>query len=176
MDSCEETLHESVSSLLSDQKMDLSLPNIKNEITEEEEEDRDENDSSSSSRLSQSLASSSSYSALRTRSGRCVKYNSDYQEKYKQKQQRQNLFYQVKKALNKSDTERTQDDQDLLTNCKDLVQHAEICKQNRVLAAKHQEIHLDDQQSLEAKCLELANAINNSKCCVVYTGAGLSTS
>ena len=112
----------------------------------------------------------------RTRSGRCVKVNTEYTEKYAKKKQRQNLYYQVKKVLDKPAEERNKDDTDLLDNCKDLVDHADLCRQNRILAAKHQEIILDDPKTLETKCTELAESIRNSKCCVVYTGAGISTS
>ena len=85
-------------------------------------------------------------------------------------------MHEVKKALKKCATDRTKDDIDLLENCKDLVQHVDLCEQNRMLAAAHQEIILDDLNLLETKCKELANAIRNSKCCVIYTGAGISTS
>lgn len=85
-------------------------------------------------------------------------------------------MHEVKKALKKCATDRTKDDIDLLENCKDLVHHVDLCEQNRMLAAAHQEIILDDLNLLETKCKELANAIRNSKCCVIYTGAGISTS
>ena len=112
----------------------------------------------------------------RTRSGRCVKFTSEYSEKTAKKQQRQNMYYQVKKVLDKPLEERTKDETDLLTNCKDLVNHADLCRQNRILAAKHQEIVVDDAKTLDKKCIELAEAIRSSKCCVIYTGAGISTS
>jgi hypothetical protein len=112
----------------------------------------------------------------RTRSGRCVKFNTEYSEKYAKKQQRQNMYSMVKKALDKPVEERSKDDADLLDNCKDLVVHADLCRQNRILAAKQQEIIVDDAKTLELKCVELAEAIRNSKCCMVYTGAGISTS
>ena len=51
--------------------------------------------------------------------------------------------------------------------------HADLCRQNRILAAKHQEIIVDDAKTLELKCIELAEAIAASKCCMVYTGAGI---
>jgi hypothetical protein len=86
------------------------------------------------------------------------------------------INYQVKKALDKPVEERNKDDVDLLDNCKDLVVHADLCRQNRILAAKQQEIIVDDAKTLELKCIELAEAIRNSKCCMVYTGAGISTS
>ena len=109
----------------------------------------------------------------RTRSGRCVKFNTEYSNKYAKKQQRQNMYYQVKKALDKPVTQRSKDDNDLLENCKDLVTHVDLCRQNRILAAKHQEIVVDDAKILEKKCIELAEAIRSSKCCVIYTGAGM---
>ena len=40
----------------------------------------------------------------------------------------------------------------------------------------HQEIIIDDENLLNEKCKQLADAILKSKFCVVYTGAGLSTS
>ena len=112
----------------------------------------------------------------RTRSGRCIKVNSEYTENYAMKKQQQNLYYQVKKALDKPVEQRSKDDQDLIANCKDLVDHADLCRKNRLLAAKHQEIVVDDADTLAAKCAELADAIRKANCCVVYTGAGISTS
>jgi hypothetical protein len=82
-------------------------------------------------------------------------------------------YYQVKKVLDKPIEERSKDDIDLLGNCKDLVVHADLCRQNRILAAKQQEIVVDDAKTLELKCVELAEAIASSKCAIVYTGAGI---
>lgn len=111
-----------------------------------------------------------------TRSGRLIKYTSDYVEKCTQKRERQSMIYQVKKALNKCTNERTKDDNDLLVNCQDLVKHVDIAKQNRLIAQAHQEIILDDQELLEMKCKELVKSIIAAKSCVFYTGAGISTS
>jgi NAD-dependent deacetylase sirtuin 7 len=115
-------------------------------------------------------------SLLKTRSGRCIKYNSDYLEKNLKKRERQNLIYQIKKALGKTTSDRTQDDLDLLQNFKDLVHEVDLSARNRQNALQHQEIVVDDQETLQTKCEELANAIFNSKGCVIYTGAGISTS
>lgn len=112
---------------------------------------------------------------LKTRSGRIIKQNGDYIQKCANKRERQNLIYQIKKALNKNESERSKDDVDLLTNCKDLVDHVDICKRNRLTQAAHQEIVVDDEKELAAKCEQLSEAILNSKHCVVYTGAGIST-
>lgn len=105
-----------------------------------------------------------------TRSGRLIKYTSDYVEKCTQKRERQSMIYQVKKALNKCTNERTKDDNDLLVNCQDLVKHVDIAKQNRLIAQAHQEIILDDQELLEMKCKELVKSIIAAKSCVFYTG------
>jgi len=111
-----------------------------------------------------------------TRSGRCVKYNSDYTEKCAKKRERQNMMYQVKKALKKCVSERTKDDNDLLANCEDLVKHVDVCERNRLVAQAHQEIILDDPDLLASKCKDLADLILKAKECVFYTGAGISTS
>lgn len=111
-----------------------------------------------------------------TRSGRCLKFNSDYFEKCAKKRERQNLMYKVKKVLKKCASDRTKDENDLLMNCEDLVKHVDVCEKNRLVAQAHQEIVLDDEDLLENKCKELAEAMINAKSCVFYTGAGISTS
>lgn len=107
---------------------------------------------------------------LQTRSGRCIKQNSDYIQKCAVKRERQNLIGQIKKALGKPESERSKDELDLLTNCKDLVQHVDVCQQHRATQAAHQEIVVDDEQLLEQKCGQLAKAISEAKSCIVYTG------
>jgi hypothetical protein len=109
-------------------------------------------------------------SLKRTRSGRALKFTSDYSEKCSAKRERSNMIYQVKKALKKPVSERTKDDNDLLTNCQDLVKHVDICEQNRIISQAHQEIILDDSELLELKCQQLADAIINANSCVFYTG------
>lgn len=111
-----------------------------------------------------------------TRSGRCVKYNSDYTEKCAKKRQRQNMMYQVKKALKKCAQDRTKDDNDLLANCEDLVKHVDVCERNRLITQAHQEIVLDESELLIEKCRQLADLMVKAKSCVFYTGAGISTS
>ena len=125
----------------------------------------------SSSTLSESHAKSDPLK--HTRSGRCLKFNTDYTEKCTQKRQRQNMIYQVKKALKKSTSERTKDDNDLLTNCQDLVKHVDISEKNRIIAQAHQEIVIDDSELLQEKCKELADAIIKAESCVFYTGNNL---
>ncbi len=113
---------------------------------------------------------SSCSSLKRTRSGRALKFTSDYSEKCSAKRERSNMIYQVKKALKKPVSERTKDDNDLLSNCQDLVKHVDICEQNRIISQAHQEIILDDSELLELKCQQLADAIINANSCVFYTG------
>lgn len=148
--------------------MDTSMKN-ENHSEEIKSEKKKANEEASTK-----LSRSSSLSLLQTRSGRCVKYNSDYLEKNMRKRERQSLITQVKKALDRKD--RTQDDLDLLKNYQDLVEQVNITNRNKINAAQHQEIVIDDDENLERKCKEMANAIFNSKHCVVYTGAGISTS
>ena len=119
--------------------------------------------------------SSLNSSYLKTRSGRCIKYNTDYMQRYAIKKQKQDLIHQVKKALKKCSSERSKDEIDLLINCEDLVKHVDVCKQNRIISASHQEILIDEPNDLDTKCKELAEAIRVSKQCVFYTGAGIST-
>lgn len=116
-------------------------------------------------------ASSSSGSLHRTRSGRALKFTSDYTDRCTAKRERTTMIYQVKKALKKPASERTKDDNDLLTNCQDLVKHVDICEKNRIVALAHQEIILDEAEVLEAKCEQLADAIIEAKSCVFYTGS-----
>ena len=113
---------------------------------------------------------SSCSSLKRTRSGRALKFTSDYSEKCSAKRERSNMIYQVKKALKKPVSERNKDDNDLLSNCQDLVKHVDICEQNRIISQAHQEIILDDSELLESKCQQLADAIINANSCVFYTG------
>lgn len=63
----------------------------------------------------------------------------------------------------------------MLTNFKDLVQQVKSSKQQRLNSQIHQEIIIDDDLTLQSKCLELAKLLIESKTCVVYTGAGIST-
>lgn len=116
-------------------------------------------------------ASSSSGSLQRTRSGRALKFTSDYTDRCTARRERSTMIYQVKKALKKPASERTKDDNDLLTNCQDLVKHVDICEKNRVIAQAHQEIILDEAELLETKCGQLADAIIEAKSCVFYTGS-----
>jgi hypothetical protein len=113
------------------------------------------------------------HAVSRTRSGRCVKYNTDYTERNARKRHQQNLIYQVKKALKKCSSERTKEDNDLLTNCQDLVKNIDIAAQNRLIAQAHQEIVIDNDEVLEAKCKQLSDAIVAANgLCLFYTGAG----
>ena len=158
----EDTLNSSSSNNENDTRVNFSLS----------QEDDNEDDLNAH----KETCKSSSLSLLKTRSGRCIKYNSDYLEKNLKKRERQNLIYQIKKALGKNVPDRTQDDLDLLKNFKDLVHEVDLSARNRQNALQHQEIVVDDQETLQVKCQELASAIFNSKGCVIYTGAGISTS
>ncbi|CAF0714785.1 unnamed protein product [Brachionus calyciflorus] len=112
---------------------------------------------------------------LRTRSGRCVKQNSDFNQKILKRNEQKILVDKIKKILDKNESERSEDDKIFLDNFQDLVNNINQNKQNRLTAQAHQEIVIDDEETLKQKCHQLAKALKNSKQCIVYTGAGIST-
>jgi NAD-dependent deacetylase sirtuin 7 len=128
------------------------------------------NDSSELNPENESVASQH-----RTRSGRFVKHTSDYLEKQERKEQRRSLLNQIRSAIEKEACERSQSDLDVMNNFPDLVEQVNACKRNKLAMEAHKEIVLDDESTLNEKCNELAELVYNSKCCVVYTGAGIST-
>lgn len=109
----------------------------------------------------------------RTRSGRCVKTNTAEEAKRHRQEQIANL----KQILKKSESERTLDEVATLESLDHLVKHIENCRSRRSLTQSHHEIKVDEASDLESKCAELARLIAQRKGqCVVYTGAGMSTS
>lgn len=138
-----------------------------------QENDCSINESSLSSELNSEA--DSALSQHRTRSGRFVKHTSDYLEKQEKKEQRRSLLSQIRSALEKEVCERSKNDHDVLNNFPDLVEQVNACKRSKLAMEAHKEIVLDDEATLNQKCNELADLIYNSKCCVVYTGAGIST-
>jgi NAD+-dependent protein deacetylase sirtuin 7 len=87
------------------------------------------------------------------------------------------LITKVKAALKKEETQRTDDERTLLTNCdEEILKHVNECEKNRLLAIAHNQIIIDSDEQLLMKSKELARAIMQSKYCVIYTGAGISTS
>jgi NAD-dependent deacetylase sirtuin 7 len=123
---------------------------------------------------SNSTSSSSLGLILRTRSGRCVK---SYNLEEAQKRQRQNQINRLKIILNKQESQRSEEEKELLVGLNDLVEHIDLCKTRRLLAKSHKEIHIDPMDIIEEKCKELAKLLTDAKGqTVIYTGAGISTS
>lgn len=113
---------------------------------------------------------------LKTRSGRCIKPNSDYYERLSTKKHHKDLVYKIKKILNTPESSRSDEEKELIINFPDIVNNVNLTKIKRVNTQLHQTIFIDDDETLKLKCFELAKAIKNSKNCVIYTGAGISTS
>ena len=114
----------------------------------------------------------------RTRSGRNISSNngSEYTIKNAKKRERQELMRKLRQIRGKSETERTSDDVKMLDACKDLVEHIDLLERHKCTERAHQEIVLDEAGELRAKCKQLAEAMLAAKHCVIYTGAGISTS
>jgi hypothetical protein len=112
---------------------------------------------------------------IKTRSGRCIKENSDFSQKQKQKQERQDQLKKIKSILTKDVSEQSNQEKELLDNCGDLVRHVDVLKRKKLATQEHQEICVDEGQLLEEKCATLAKAMAESKSTVIYTGAGIST-
>nr|AUZ82953.1 sirtuin 7 [Brachionus koreanus] len=113
---------------------------------------------------------------LKTRSGRCIKPNSEYFESISSKKQHKCLVLKIKKILKKQESLRSEEEKDLIINFQDVVKNINLTQTKKSNAQLHQEIVIDEEDILKMKCSELARAIKNSKKCVVYTGAGISTS
>lgn len=113
---------------------------------------------------------------LKTRSGRCIKPNSDYYETLSTKKQHKKLVNKIKKILNTPESARSEEEKELITNFQDIVNNINLTKIKKANTQLHQTVLIDDDETLKSKCLELAKAIKNSKNCVIYTGAGISTS
>ena len=110
---------------------------------------------------------------LQTRSGRCIKqYNLGDINKRKRHAQ----INELKAILKKPESSRSQDELTLLSSLNELVVQIDLCHSKRLLTQSHHEICVDDSPTLQDKCAELAQRIARSQNCVVYTGAGISTS
>ncbi|XP_074649334.1 NAD-dependent protein deacetylase sirtuin-7-like isoform X2 [Tubulanus polymorphus] len=84
-------------------------------------------------------------------------------------------FKKVAAALKKEPSERTVAENELLSYSDDVIKEIQKRAQNREkLKTRQLEIE-DPEEVLHWKCRQLAAAIKQSKCLVVYTGAGIST-
>lgn len=80
------------------------------------------------------------------------------------------------KILKKADGERTDGERKLLAESSALLTIAEKRVQSSKTSVERAKELQDDDATLIAKCKQLASMIRKSKHCVVYTGAGISTS
>ncbi|ELU02773.1 hypothetical protein CAPTEDRAFT_228445 [Capitella teleta] len=81
----------------------------------------------------------------------------------------------ISEIIKKDEFERSSDERDLLHQSPDMVRSVEKRNKLRELS-KHRVQEIEDTaEELNAKCLQLAQAIRNAKSVVLYTGAGIST-
>lgn len=113
---------------------------------------------------------------LQTRSGRVVKESSAYMKKQAERAEHKQLFKRVKEILDKPDTERDETERDTLDKYPFIVRHVDALAKKHLTTSEHNSIYLDSEAECEVKCRQLAELIRRSKSCVVYTGAGISTS
>ncbi|XP_059470045.1 NAD-dependent protein deacetylase sirtuin-7 [Neocloeon triangulifer] len=91
------------------------------------------------------------------------------------KQERTALYKKVTAILQKDETERTQDEKDVLLGCDEVAQEvSKRLKRQQQLKSRIEEVE-DPPSALEEKCRLLAGAIAKSRNLVVYSGAGIST-
>lgn len=113
---------------------------------------------------------------LTTRSGRVVKENSAYQKKQAERAEHRELYKRVKEILDKAESTRDEGERKLLDDHPFIVRHVDALAKKHLTAQEHNSIYLDSESESEAKCAQLAELIRTAKSCVVYTGAGMSTS
>lgn len=113
---------------------------------------------------------------LKTRSGRVVKENSTFMKKQAERAEHKLMYKRIKEILDKPDSSRDQEDRDMLDNYPYLVRQVDALAKKHLTAREHNSIYLDSEEECETKCRQLAELIRNSRSCVFYTGAGISTS
>jgi NAD+-dependent protein deacetylase sirtuin 7 len=111
-----------------------------------------------------------------TRSGRCVKLNKDYVEKYVFKQNQKDLIERIQKIFKKELANRTKEEIDLIENYPEIIKKLEKYKESRDKNKLHQEILIDDLEIIKEKTKKIAELLRSCKYVIVYTGAGISTS
>jgi len=114
------------------------------------------------------MASPPSETATRS----CKSKRSYVSEKTTQRLQRESL----KKILAKEASERTEDEQALVDSSQEIIESIERSKRTRKLSQEHTEIYVDSESEIDAKCAQIGEMMRAAKYCIVYTGAGISTS
>jgi hypothetical protein len=110
------------------------------------------------------------YETTTTRSGRCVKHNQSYVDKYAVKKKQREIIEQLKGILGKSNDERTEDEALFMSRNSELVMRIEETRRVREQTQLHLTVQVDEDSLVELKAEQLANMIKSSKFCIVYTG------
>ncbi|KTF91752.1 hypothetical protein cypCar_00031706, partial [Cyprinus carpio] len=92
-----------------------------------------------------------------------------------QREKQRQTVKTVSRLLQKAEGERTQEDRALLQEHRDTVQELSRRQSRRSLLKRKQEEVFDDAENLKAKVKQLAEALQQAKHVVIYTGAGIST-
>ncbi|XP_054716399.1 NAD-dependent protein deacetylase sirtuin-7-like [Uloborus diversus] len=109
------------------------------------------------------------------RSRRQVKKNQDLQHILFKERERSQMR-QVRRILKKTCLERTEEELKMLDSVPELVSHIQNSIQKHQCLKERAKEVIDSPEVLSIKCAELAKAMKESSCTVVYTGAGISTS
>lgn len=85
------------------------------------------------------------------------------------------ICLQVSSILQKSETDRTFEEAQVLSECSEAVEEVQLRWRKRDEAKRRLEEFEDPPEVLKQKCLILAQAIAQAQHLVIYTGAGIST-
>lgn len=113
---------------------------------------------------------------LKTRSGRVIKENSAFLKKQAESAEKKLLYKQIKVILDKAESQRNASEHQLLSNFPYIVRQVDSLAKKHLTTKEHNSIFIDPEQNVREKCKQLADLIRESKSCIVYTGAGISTS
>ncbi|XP_043079049.1 NAD-dependent protein deacetylase sirtuin-7 isoform X2 [Puntigrus tetrazona] len=112
-----------------------------------------------------------------TNRGSSARAERKQQEKAKiiQREKQRQTVKTISRLLQKAEAERTQEDRALLLEHQNTVQELSRRQSRRALLKRKQEEVFDDAEDLRAKVKQLAEALQQAKHVVFYTGAGIST-
>lgn len=112
-----------------------------------------------------------------TNSGGSARAERKEQEKAKiiQREKQRQTVKTISQILQKCDGERTQEERALLQAHQDTVQELSRRQSRRHLLKRKQEEVFDEAENLKTKVKQLAEAVQQAKHVVIYTGAGIST-
>ncbi|XP_015511399.1 NAD-dependent protein deacetylase sirtuin-7 [Neodiprion lecontei] len=94
---------------------------------------------------------------------------------FRAKDERVATLKKVASILQKSETDRTHEEKDILLSCGDVVKEVNLRQEKRDRVKARLEEVEDAPEILEEKCMRLAAALSRATSLAVYTGAGIST-